>query len=199
MRSVRVRLAFVLAIWASGCAPAPRTAPIPFSKTDQEVITTLIQREFMYRRGASRVLVADRTMAECHGEQSAQVGIDCFVTPNQRMPLQTHRPWSLNLPHLFRNVESRKVTLPAIEGVTVVSMKDPRFRRDGPFSVAELRRGDTRDDGFFVFSVPVYLSQRQAVVFYRLPNDYSGFAYMVREKHGWVIRERAVSMERRGV
>jgi len=37
----------------------------------------------------------------------------------------------------------------------------------------------------------VYLSERQAVIFYRSPDDYSAFAYMVREKHGWVIRERA--------
>src|ERR1051325_3640040 len=111
MRLGRLLLPLLFAISGSGCAASPPAAPTPFSKRDEDVVITLVQREFMYRRGASRVLLADLTIPECRAEGRSQVDIDCFVTPNQRMYLQTHRPWSLNLPHLFRNLKRRKVRL----------------------------------------------------------------------------------------
>jgi len=188
-----------LAVAACATASAP-AEHVQLTDADQDLIATLVEREFQNGRSdpynpAPLVLLSDATMANCDDLDSPDVGIDCFATPEWRMPLRSHRGTTLDLGHLFRHVPSRTVSLPPMDKVRLVSIQDSRFRENGRFDYSVLLQAYPSDTRFFALSAPVHLSPRNAAALFRAPDDYSGVAYLVREKSGWVIRDLATSAE----
>lgn len=184
MRSLRQAVFVAIVATAAGCtaqsASVPSSEqPAPLDSVDQAVVMTLIQRQFIQEAEASKsagpILVAGTTLGECPSNDQAGGKVDCLVRPQHRMFLRTHRPFSLNLNNLFADVSPRRVALPQITGVRVVSPDDPDYR--------------SSEDHFYRLTAPIRFSARHAVIFFRSPRGYSAFAYLVREKNGWVIRE----------